>query len=147
MMATATAKTTTTICRTAMSDVERYVRTDPEFALAWGHLLMEEIRRSREAVFHLGPHAAGVRLARLLCLMERGSPAPERRNVVSSIHITHSELAASLSIAQETATRLLSEFEDRKILRLQRGRVEILDMDRLLALAGYPGSEVDLEKI
>ncbi len=141
---TALAKTSTTVCRSRLKDIEELVASDSKFALAWGHLLMDEISRARASVYHLGPHAAGVRLARLLHDIGRKSSRADDGMMV--VRVTHSDLALSLSVAQETTTRLLADLQDRNIVKLSRGRIDILDADRLLALAGYPGSDVESER-
>lgn len=129
----AIARTACTVCRVRLTDLEALLQRNPEFALAWTHVLTDEIRRVREAVLHLGPHSASVRLARFLV----ASMSANDRGRAPLISMTHVEIAASLSIAYETATRLLRSLEESGILRLSRGRIEVLDPDRLLALAGH----------
>jgi CRP-like cAMP-binding protein len=146
MMTTATTRNGASICRSRLSDIENLLRTDPDFALAWAHLLQDEIRRAREGLLHLGPHPAAVRLARfLLRSMSENGSSPGNAGTPPVVSLTHADLAAALSIAHETATRLLRDMEEKGMVRLARGRIEILDPDRLLALGGYPGSVADLE--
>jgi hypothetical protein len=40
-------------------------------------------------------------------------------------------------MAHETTTRLLGTLEEKHVLRLGRGRIEIIDLDHLSALAGH----------
>lgn len=142
LLATASARGSVSICRIALGEVERIVKDDPEFALAWAHLLMDEIQRARISVLHLGRHPAGMRLARFLVdSLEQSKP--RQGAVVPTLYLTHSEIASTISIADETSTRLLRDMEEKNVLRLARGRIEIIDMDRLLALAGYRGTFSD----
>ena len=139
-LASAIARGSVSVCRARLSTIEKLAQRDPDFALAWMHLLMEEIGRARETVLHLGPHPAGIRLARFLIESVSGEARDGRAPVVS---LHHGEIAASIAVAQETVTRLLSNLEESGVVSLGRGRIEVLDLDRLLAVAGYPGSAVE----
>ncbi|MFN8546512.1 MAG: Crp/Fnr family transcriptional regulator [Candidatus Eisenbacteria bacterium] len=137
-LASAVARGAVSACRARLESVERLAQRDAEFGLAWMHLLMDEIRRARETVYHLGPHPAGIRLARFLV----DALGAEERDRAAIVALNHGEIAASIAVAQETVTRLLSDLETRGVVRLGRGKIEVLDLDRLLAVAGYPGSVV-----
>lgn len=50
--------------------------------------------------------------------------------------VTHEELARHLGSAREVITRLLKYFSQEGLIRLSRGRIEILDMQRLSEKAG-----------
>jgi CRP/FNR family transcriptional regulator len=147
MVVSAIATEAASVCRARMLEIEKLLSSDPEFSLAWAHLLNDEVRRAREAALNLGPQQASTRLSRyILTKVDSRNTGPKPLHELPSLHITHSDLAGVLSIAQETATRLLGDLAERKIVRLSRGKIEVLDLDRLAALAGYPGSEVDLER-
>lgn len=136
----AVARSTGSVCSIRLGELERLLESNAELALAWAHLLMDEVQRARDTVSHLSLHPAGVRLARYLAQSLRdGQPSPGSPRTV---RLTHAELAGLLSIAQETATRLLRDLEERSILRLSRGQIEVLDVDRLEAVAGFPGSRL-----
>ncbi|MBL27802.1 MAG: Crp/Fnr family transcriptional regulator [Rhodospirillaceae bacterium] len=71
-----------------------------------------------------------IRLAqRLLELSDRGD----------SLAITHQDLAVELGTAREVISRQLKEFERRGWIRLERGRIEIVDRDELRARAHEDG--------
>lgn len=48
-----------------------------------------------------------------------------------TIHVTHEDLARDLGTAREVITRVLKEFEQEKLIKLYRGRIELLDIARL----------------
>jgi CRP/FNR family transcriptional regulator len=137
MPVSAVAMQDVSICRKRLEDVDRLVRTDPDFALAWAHVLADEVDRTREAILFHGPQPAGIRLARLLMRAYRHPPMDDHDKAPGAAFMTHGELASALSLAVETVTRLLHTYEEQKIVRLGRGRIDILDPDRLQAIAGY----------
>lgn len=52
-----------------------------------------------------------------------------------ALHATHQELATELGTAREVVSRQLKDFEQRRLVRLQRGSITVLDRDRLSAFA------------
>lgn len=137
MPVTAITKGSASLCRARLKDVEHLLQTDPDFALAWAHLLIDEVQRARESVFHLGPQPAAIRLVRFLQDALKRQPRQNSARMPNSVPMTHAELAAALSVAQETITRLLRDLEEKNVVRLARGRIEVLDPERLEALAGH----------
>jgi CRP-like cAMP-binding protein len=141
MALTAVAKQNVSICRTRVDDVDQRLRSDSEFALAWCHMLADEAERTREALALHGPQPATVRLARLLFQAWKApvGVAGNGRDAEHShaVHLTHAEIAATLSVVEETITRLLKTLEDQGVVATARGRITILDPDRLNALAGF----------
>jgi CRP/FNR family transcriptional regulator len=52
-----------------------------------------------------------------------------------SLQATHQELATELGTAREVISRQLKDFEQRRLVRLQRGSITLLDKPRLAELA------------
>lgn len=52
------------------------------------------------------------------------------------LYVTHEQLARHLGSAREVVSRMLKYFQTDGLVRLTRGSIEILDPDRLRALAG-----------
>ena len=143
MIVSAVATASTHVCRLPMSRVEDLLARDPQFSMAWMHLLSDEIRRSREAILNLGPQAAAQRLASyLLKACREGGRNRRSPEIRPGIRTTHADLAATLSIAPETTTRLLGALADAGIVKLSRGRIDVLDVDRLAALCEFSGSRL-----
>jgi CRP-like cAMP-binding protein len=132
----AVARTSGSVCILRTVELEQLLREDAEFALAWAHLLSDEVQRARESVFRHGPWPAAIRAARYIA--KNAAPTPE--SPLPSLDVTHADMAGLLSIAPETATRLLRELEEDGVIRLSRGRIVVLDADRLQALAGWTGT-------
>ena len=113
------------------------MRAEPSAGTNRQHLLIDEVQRARESVFHLGPQPAAIRLVRFLQDALKRQPRQNSARMPNSVPMTHAELAAALSVAQETITRLLRDLEEKNVVRLARGRIEVLDPERLEALAGH----------
>jgi len=136
MAVTAVAKKGVSVCRTRVDQLERTLRADPEIALAWCHLLADDAERTREALFLHGPQPAAIRLARLL-LQSWQRSHPKNPAEAQAVYLTHGEIAATLSVVEETITRLLGTLEEKGVVAPGRGRIDVLDPDRLAALAGH----------
>ncbi|HEX7879136.1 MAG TPA: Crp/Fnr family transcriptional regulator [Candidatus Eisenbacteria bacterium] len=136
MAVTAVAKKGVSICRTRVDQLERTLRADADIALAWCHLLADDAERTREALFLHGPQPAATRLARLL--LQTWQRNHQRDTTESrAVHLTQGEIAAALSVVEETITRLLATLEEKGVVAPGRGRIDVLDPDRLAALAGH----------
>ena len=54
------------------------------------------------------------------------------------VNITHQALATEIGTAREVVSRKLRQFETDGLIRSSRGRIEILDREKLRALVGMP---------
>ena len=81
--------------------------------------------------------SAPLRLARRLVGMAQGYG---QRTGDGSTHrvlaVTQEELALMIGISRQTTNQILNELKSRRVLRLQRGALEILDLPALRALCG-----------
>jgi CRP-like cAMP-binding protein len=85
--------------------------------------LSARLRRANDVIESLALLDVGGRLARYLLRMadESGKPAVDGFFVVS--RPTHQEIANSIGATRETVTRMLKQFEDRKLIRVQGSTV------------------------
>lgn len=60
----------------------------------------------------------------------------DHSNGGDALPATHQQLATELGTAREVISRQLKDFEQRQLVRLQRGSITLLDRDRLARLAG-----------
>ncbi len=56
-----------------------------------------------------------------------------RSGVKNPMHMTHQEIAAELGSSREVISRLLEDFAEGGLIRLNRGEVEVLDAEELAA--------------
>jgi CRP/FNR family transcriptional regulator len=83
--------------------------------------LTDLVMMIEDTVFHAFP----ARLARALLSRARGN----------GVEATHQELAAELGSAREVVSRALKQFERDRLVKVARGRIEILAPERLERLA------------
>jgi CRP-like cAMP-binding protein len=109
------------------SDFLGYLEREPRVTLRLLEMLCQRIRwvsdRMEEAVL-LPLHA---RLARRLCMLAD--------DFGSEVHISQEELGVYVGAARESVNRQLQEWRRAGIIELRRGRISLLDMDRLTAAA------------
>jgi len=53
----------------------------------------------------------------------------------NNLNITHEEIAKHLASAREVVTRMLKYFQNENILRISRGKIEIIDINKLRKIA------------
>lgn len=127
------------LCLMSREDVKALLLSDPRIALRitemLGRRLLETERRLSDFAFKSLPQ----RLATLLVtLAEHGSP-----RLFGSGHrevrYTHEQLAEMAGTYRETVTKVLSDLREQGLIELRRGRVVLLDVERLRSWAD-PGS-------
>ena len=108
-------------------DFLAYLEREPRVTLRLLEMLCQRIRwvsdRMEEAVL-LPLHA---RLARRLCMLAE--------DFGSEVHISQEELGVYVGAARESVNRQLQEWRRAGIIELRRGRISLLDMDRLTTAA------------
>ena len=117
----------------ALTESELVVLSRPDFLNLLEHdfsltrkilkTLSARLRRSNDVIESLALLDVGGRLARYLLRLadETGRPAVDGYFVVS--RPTHQEIANSIGATRETVTRMLKQFEDRKLIRVQGSTV------------------------
>jgi len=85
--------------------------------------LSARLRRANDVIESLAHQDVGGRLARYLVRLadESGRPAVDGYYAVH--RPTHQEIANSIGATRETVTRMLKQFEDRKLIRIQGSTV------------------------
>jgi CRP/FNR family transcriptional regulator len=59
----------------------------------------------------------------------------DHADAAGTLQATHQALANELGTAREVISRQLKDFEQRQLVRLQRGSISVLDRERLSAFA------------
>lgn len=117
------------------ADVNRFLLSDPRIAARISEILGRRVAeletRLSDTVFKSVPQ----RIAATLCLLA-GEEQRRRMRRGAQVALTHEQIAALTGTSRETTTKVLGEYADRGLVRLSRGRITILDPNRVAAEAG-----------
>lgn len=124
-----------TVCVMSRADVQRFLLSDARIAARISEILGSRVseleRRLSDSVFKSVPQ----RLASTLCLLAEEEPRRLLGRGVA-VQLTHEQLAALVGTSRETATKVLNEYAARGLVRLGRGRVDVVDLPGLAAESG-----------
>ncbi len=109
-----------TLCVMSRHDIEELVRQFPSVGI---RLLDAVSRRVRELEVRLEEGLLRDMTSRVAAALLR----LRQRQVSDEIAITHQELADNLGTYRETVTNTLGELQDKGVVNLQRGRIDIVD--------------------
>jgi CRP-like cAMP-binding protein len=124
----------TTVVHIPQAALESLLRDEPRYWQAFGLLLTHKLRLSFLVLEDTALLPAPVRLARRLLMMVEGYG--ERANQRRVIALQQEQLAMMLSLSRQTTNQILQELGAQGAIRLARGEIEILDIDRLRSAAG-----------
>jgi CRP/FNR family transcriptional regulator, cyclic AMP receptor protein len=105
----------------------------PEHWHAFGLLLTHKLRLAFEAIEETALLPAAQRIARRLLLMAGGYGEPGMSRRV--IKVPQEDLAMMLALSRQTINQVLKQFELQGALQLRYAEIEILDANKLSALA------------
>jgi CRP-like cAMP-binding protein len=125
--ADATAGEPTELFVLGRADVLEHLEREPRVAIKIIQLLCQRIRWQSERMEESVLQPLPVRLARRLCALAT--------EFGSEVHISQQQLGVFVGAARESVNRQLQLWRKDGILDLQRGRILLLNMGRLMAVA------------
>lgn len=127
----------TTVVHIPQAALEALLRDQPRYWQAFGLLLTHKLRLSFLVLEDTALLPAAVRLARRLLMMVEGygERADAQRRIIA---LQQEQLAMMLSLSRQTTNQILQDLGAQGAIRLARGEIEILDVDKL-RLAAAPG--------
>jgi CRP-like cAMP-binding protein len=133
--ASATAIDDCTVLFLSRQAFREFIQTHPAALMTCLAIIVHELRRCTELVDEIALLDVRRRLARrLLRLAEQGmleTGENGRRDAVPTLRITQQQLASMTGATRESVNKHLNSFVDEGMIRLDRGRISILDRDRL----------------
>ncbi len=128
-----------TVCVMSRADVHKFLLTDARIAARitaiLGRRLADLEQRLSDSVFKTVAQRIATTLDTLTAAQPPTSPLrPGGRH--PQIALTHEQLAALAGTSRETCTKVLRDYADHGLIRLARGRITVLDTDRLKDAAG-----------
>lgn len=122
----------TTLLHIPHERLQAWLREHPEHWHALALLLTDKLRTAFVAMEELALLPAPLRLARRLVVMAEGygqwTAEGRSRRVLS---LSQEQLSQMLAISRQTTNQILKDLEARGLVRVNRGEVEILDLESL----------------
>ncbi len=116
-------------------DVQNLLLADPRVARRLldlvGRRITDTERRLEEFAFKSVPQ----RLASLLLQLAQGGAEPSEGSLALPTRYTHQQLAEMIGTYRETVTKVLNDFRQRGLIRIERGRILVLDPEALRKMA------------
>jgi len=122
----------TAVVHIAQPALESLLREQPQYWQAFGLLLTHKLRLSFLVLEDTALLPAPVRLARRLLMIAEGygERASNERRIIA---LQQEQLAMMLSLSRQTTNQILQDLGAQGVVRLARGEIEILDIDKLRA--------------
>lgn len=124
----------TTVAHIPQPALETLLREQPQYWQAFGLLLTQKLRLSFLVLEDTALLPAPVRLARRLLMIAEGygeHPADQH----CLITLQQEQLAMMLSLSRQTTNQILQDLGGQGVVRLARGEIEILDIEKLRTAA------------
>ncbi|WP_313896040.1 Crp/Fnr family transcriptional regulator [Streptomyces sp. YIM 98790] len=127
-----------TVCVMSRADVQRFLLAAARITAILGRRLADLEQRLSDSVFKTVPQRIATTLTTLTAERSGTRTAAALRPGARhpQVALTHEQLAALAGTSRETTTKVLHDYADRGLLKLARGRITILDPDRLRDQAG-----------
>lgn len=122
------------LCFIPLSTFTSLVENNAKLALQVMRLFSEELREAEKDIADIAQKPVRERLAQTLLLL-KGTYGFERDNLTLNIKIRREDIAGIVGTTRETATRLLQDFKDEKMIDLKGKKIKILDTGKLLQTA------------
>jgi CRP/FNR family transcriptional regulator len=126
---------TTMVCEVPIDVLEAYSAEVPSVRQQMLNIMSQEILDNQELMLLLGKKNADERLATFLLSLsrrfQRRSYSPSQFN----LSMSRSDIGNYLGMAEETVCRVFTRFQDDGLLATERRQVQLLDQDRLTAIA------------
>jgi CRP-like cAMP-binding protein len=121
----AVARLPTTVLRFSLDTVRTLIEIQPHICFRWLRLLSRRLDRAHRRLVELAGKSAFEQVVHFLL-----HETEERRS--ATVEITQSDLAAALGLARQTISRVLGQLSGLGVVRTQRGRIDVIDRERLL---------------
>lgn len=122
------------ICQLSVSEVERFLLSDPRIAVRISRLLGEQVIRLEERLTDLALRPLAARVASTLLKLAEAAPAARFGSGVV-IRLTHEQLAGLLGATRESTSKTMADFAARHLIRQGRGRIIIHDASTLRTIS------------
>ncbi|MFC5382065.1 Crp/Fnr family transcriptional regulator [Aquipuribacter nitratireducens] len=128
------------LCQMTEADVRSLLLADPRIAAriteGLGRRLAEVEQRLADALLKSAPQRVAATVATLAGAGPSSSRLTGPRG--QEVRLTHAQLADLVGTTRETTTKVLGDLQSRGLVALRRGKVVVLDVERLQLLSEEP---------
>ncbi len=110
------------------------VEQNSKLALKIAHLLSDELKEAEQKITHTSQHPVKDRLAQALLYLKQNYGF-ESDQATLNVTIKREDLANLVGTTRETATRLLYEFQENKLIELVGKKIKFLNESKLIEMA------------
>ncbi len=116
-------------------DVQEVLLADPRVARRLLELVSRRLAETERKLEDFAFKNVPQRLASLLLQLAHVPANQEEGTVNLAARYTHQQLAEMIGTYRETATKVLNDFRQQGLIRVDRGRIQLLDLKALRAMA------------
>lgn len=132
----AVALETACVCEFPIESLEQICHEIPSVQSAMRRIMGQEVTKDYAMLLLLGRMSAEEKLASFLLSMSTRMSQRHWKSTEFNLSMPRQDIANYLGLAVETVSRLFAQFQDRKIIEVDRRRINIMSMDKLKALVG-----------
>jgi CRP-like cAMP-binding protein len=126
----------TTLLHVPQAALQDWLHAHPDHWRDLGWLMADKLRLALASLEALLLLPAPQRLAQRLLVLAHGTRSSRAEGTFRRhISVTQDELARMLGVSRQTINQILQDFKDQGLIALQRGELELLDIDALRALS------------
>ena len=132
---TARAQTDVCILSIRMNDFRSLLNEYPNVAMGVLEITAERLQLSQEKIRHLTTLTVKKRIAHILVMLSEKFGEQSAHGLLLQLPLSRKDLADMAGTSSETASRIMSDFQDRNIINTGRQWVAVRDIDRLTDIA------------
>ena len=132
---TARAQTDVCILSIRMSDFRSLLNEYPKVAVAVLDITADRLQSSQEKIRHLTTRTVKKRIAHILVMLSEKFGEQSAQGLLLQLPLSRKDLADMAGTSSETASRIMSDFQDQDIIKTGRQWVAVRDIDHLSDIA------------
>ncbi|MEE8483672.1 MAG: Crp/Fnr family transcriptional regulator [Nitrospinota bacterium] len=131
----AAAITKSEVCFARKEKLLSLLRNNSDMAIEVLKILAAELRQARNQIKDLGLKSARQRVASFLLLPPFFLNFGKKEDRLLNLPLTRQEISELLGLTMETVSRVLSQFQDEGLIKVNRSNIEFLDFQQLFILS------------
>jgi CRP/FNR family transcriptional regulator len=132
----AVALETASVCEFPIESLDQVCHDVPSVQYAMRRIMGEEVSKDHSMLLLLGRMSAEEKLASFLLSLSKRMALRHWKATEFNLSMPRQDIANYLGLAVETVSRLFAQFQERKIIEVDRRRINILNMEKLRSIVG-----------